>query len=98
MTIEEFSEKWNTFFVDDIEENDIDEYIEDYYSALEHNGFNETFKDVFSDTAQYNGSKFKVIRRLTKDECDVESMPMWKIQLENGFEFDAFPEEICKYY
>lgn len=42
----------------------------------------------------HDGQPFKVVRRLTWQECDKESGPMWRIRFDDGFETDAFPEEI----
>lgn len=42
----------------------------------------------------HDGQPFKVVRRLTWQECDEENRPMWKIRFDDGFETDAFPEEI----
>ena len=39
---------------------------------------------------------FKVLRRATTEECDLEAMPIWYIEFENGDTAYCYPEEICK--
>ena len=42
----------------------------------------------------HNGMPFQVVRRLTRQECDVDCLPLWRIRFEDGFEMDALPDEI----
>ena len=49
---------------------------------------------------KYVGMKFTVLGRVKdiaedKDGADLECLPMWNIQFENGDMMAAYPEEIC---
>lgn len=70
-------------------------FVKDCFDTYEHIGFTKTFNTIYSDAKKYNGMKFSVLNRLDETACDLEVLPMWKIQLENGDEIGAFPEEIC---
>lgn len=98
MTEQEFEKKWEGISIYSVSEERVEEFVEDLFKTFEYDGFRETFESPYITERKYNGLSFKVIRRCDKSECDVESMPMWKIKLENGVELTAFPEEICKAY
>ena len=40
------------------------------------------------------GRSFEVIGRTTEKDADLECLPMWKIRFDDGFEMDAYPDEI----
>lgn len=41
-----------------------------------------------------NGKPFKVMKRATEDEADLEVMPLWHIMYEDGQTAYCYPEEI----
>ena len=50
----------------------------------------------------YDGLKFCVIGRVSNEIADddpkgvdLEALPMWEVEFENGYRGYAFPEEIC---
>jgi hypothetical protein len=94
MTYEEFKQKW-----DDVEtfEDEL-EMAEDAFNMYEETGFLETLDSPYDDLESKNGMKFKVLRRLSyvTDDVDLECLPMWEIELENGELIHCYPEEICK--
>lgn len=97
MSVEEFDAKWG---------NDVDryalstekekEFVEDAFNMYETGGFSPTFHTPFEDGADMNGVAFQVIDRATTDECDLEQLPMWKIEFEDGTSHYAFPCEITE--
>ena len=103
MTLAEFNKKWDSATYNAMmnsEENwdkKYSKYVEDCYTMYEHYGFTDTFETTYSEKTANNGLKFKVLRRATtKDGFDLEVLPAWEIECENGDKFMAFPEEICK--
>lgn len=58
---------------------------------------NETyvFRTNDTDLAKYNQTKVTVLRKLTKDECDIEDVGnMYKVRFEDGYERDVFADEL----
>ena len=104
MKLEEFNRKWNNKAYTALMERKDDwaeeyaKYLEDCYSMYEETGFTPTFKSIYSSyPKQYNGLHFKVLRRATpEDGFDLECLPAWEVEFENGERFICFPEEICK--
>jgi hypothetical protein len=47
-----------------------------------------------SDLLPYNGKDFEIVRSLNEGEADLEVAPMFKIKFADGFETDAFMDEI----
>lgn len=70
-------------------------YVEDCFDTYENIGFEKTFQTEYDDLSQYNGMKFEVIERLREPEADLETLPLWRIKLENGKVVVCYPEEIC---
>lgn len=76
-------------------------FVNDCYDTYEHIGFTETFDTPYTDKEKYKGMKFTVLDRVkefseeTKKGNDLEVLPMWKIQFDNGDIIEAYPEEIC---
>lgn len=103
MNCEEFNKKWDMYAYNSLmankenwEEN-YRKYIEDCFDMYETEGFADTFKSPYDQYKQYNDMKFKVLRRATTDDgFDLETLPAWEIQFENGEKIMALAEEICK--
>ena len=101
MTNKEFNKKWDDKAYNDmVANNGWDEYIKDCFDMYETEGFADTFESPYEEFKIYNGKRFHVIRRCNEnDGFDFETLPMWEISIEDGFENEkivyAFPEEIC---
>lgn len=86
---------------DDLSEYEERNFINDCFDTYEHIGFADTFGPPYTGEKKYEGMKFTVLGRvkeITEDKengADLECLPMWNIQLENGDIMAAYPEEIC---
>ena len=86
---------------DDLSEAEERNWVNDSFGAYEHIGFADTFGTPYTGEKKYEGMKFTVLSRvkeITEDKengADLECLPMWNIQLENGDVMAAYPEEIC---
>lgn len=85
---------------DNLSEDKERAFVNDCYDVYEHIGFADTFGTPYTGEKKYVGMKFTVLGRVKeltvdKDGADLECLPMWKIQLENGDIMAAYPEEIC---
>ena len=73
-------------------------FLKDCYSAYETVGFADKFWSPFDlkdEDKKYIGKPFKVIGRCEEGkEWDLESLPAWKIEFEDGHKMSAYPEEI----
>lgn len=96
MTEKDFNAKWQHRQVDDMTDEELLEFKNDCFSMYEETGFLEKFDSPYDDEGEHNGMTFKVIRRATIEECDLEAMPLWLIEFENGDTAYCYPEEICK--
>lgn len=96
MTEKEFDSKWGNINVDNLSDEEFQEFKDDCFSMYEETGFIEKFDSPYDDEGEHNGMTFKVIRRATAKECDLEAMPIWLIEFENGDTAYCYPEEICK--
>lgn len=54
----------------------------------------ERFVTNQSDLVKYHNHPFVILRSLNEGEVDWEVAPMFRIRFEDGFETDAFVEEI----
>lgn len=53
------------------------------------------FKTTQSDLLKYNGQSFEILRELEAGrEIDFEVAPMFKVRFNDGYETDAFSDEI----
>ena len=94
-----FKEKWGDANREDLDEEQLDAFIEDLFTLYETTGFADTIESSYSDQAEYNGKPFTVLRRATLDDCDKETLPQWVVRVEDNAEPEeifCFPEEICK--
>lgn len=85
---------------DDLNEDEERSFVNDCYDTYEHIGFAATFGTPYTGKRKHVGMKFTVLGRVKelsvdKDGADLECLPMWNIQLENGDIMAAYPEEIC---
>lgn len=100
MTEIEFNNKWGNINTDDMTEEQFLEFKNDCYEMYEETGFIDKFDSPYDDIGggehEHNGMAFKVLRRATQDEVDIEAMPIWLIEFENGDTAYCYPEEICK--
>ena len=96
---EKFGPKYEKY--DDVEsmpEEVMREFIQDKFEAYEEAGFCETAIMDHSDYEKYNNQPFKIVRRLTEEDCDLECLPMWRIEFNDGFQVDVYADEICPCY
>ena len=70
------------------------EFVNDCFELYEKEGFSKKFWSMGLDYEQYIGKSFEVIGRTTEKDADLECLPMWKIRFDDGFEMDAYPDEI----
>ena len=73
-------------------------YVEKAFSIYEAVGFEKKLPDKTGyndEDIPYIGKSFKVACRCSEPEWDVECLPAWKIEFEDGHTMDAYPEEIC---
>ena len=100
MTQAEFDKKWGGINTDDMTDSQFIEFKNDCFALYEEGGFIEKFNSPYDDIGggqhEHNGMAFKVIRRATAEECDIEAMPLWYIEFENGDTAYCYAEEICK--
>lgn len=88
---------------DDLTESEERNFVNDCFELYEHIGFADTFGTPYTGEKKYLGMKFTVLGRvkeITEDKengADLECLPMWYIQFENGDKIAAYPEEICLY-
>ena len=99
MTRKEFNKKWGSISADDMTDEQFVEFKNDCFEYYEGCGFLEKFDSPYDDIGggmhEHNGMKFKVLRRATMQECDLEAMPLWLVEFENGDTAYCYPEEIC---
>lgn len=91
----------------EIAQDIISPYICIVYLEYEHEDWGTDTKKLFNPFGtpydgerKYVGMKFMVLGRVKeitedKDGADLECLPMWNIQFENGDTMAAYPEEIC---
>ena len=96
MTQAEFDKKWGSISTDDMTDEQFVEFKNDCFEYYEGCGFLDKFDSPYDQEKEHNGMSFKVIRRATTEECDLEAMPLWLIEFENGDTAYCYPEEICK--
>lgn len=79
-------------------------FVNNLYEKYEKEGFSKVFISPFELGGQVNrqGTPFKVLGRIRpmteidngEDTADLETLPLWKIQFEDGEIMAAYPEEI----
>ena len=76
------------------------EWVDFCFEAYESDGFKDTFGTEYTGESSLIGKKFKVISRVSvlsddPEGAELECLPMWNIEFEDGFTMAAYPEEIC---
>ena len=95
MTWAEIKKKYSEERDDMTEEREL-EYVSDCFDAYEEDGFADTFGTPYCGEKSLVGKKFVVVGRVSQDEAELECLPMWNIQFEDGKQIAAYPEEIIK--
>lgn len=70
------------------------QFVEDWFSVYEEEGFSKKFWSPFGDHKDREGQSFQVIGRCTTEDADLSALPMWNIQFKDGTIIGAYPEEI----
>lgn len=96
MTEQEFNKRWKDVKVDLLSEEQLRAFKQDCFALYETTGFLEVFDSPYDDEGEHNGMPFKVVRRAGEHECDLEAMPIWLIEFQNGDNAYCYPEEITK--
>lgn len=72
-------------------------FVDYWFDQYEKGGFCETFEtpfDLKDVDKPYVGKPFEVVGRVAMYEADLETLPMWHIEFEDGHTMYAYPEEI----
>lgn len=97
MSEKEFDEKWEGVDTDALTDEEFLQFKNDCFELYETTGFSKKFHSPYDETYNLNGKPFKVLRRATEKECDIEAMPIWVVKFKGIKEpFYCYPEEICK--
>ena len=97
MTEQEFDKKWGKIDTDTLNDEQFKAFKDDCFEMYETTGFSDTFHSPYDENHEHNGKPFKVLRRATPEECDLEAMPLWLVTFEGEEEpYYCYPEEICK--
>ena len=78
------------------------EFVSDWFSAYEQEGFAPVFWSPGGDYDEYHGRPFTVLGRTPEYDsqhpgqhtADLECLPMWNIRFGDGVVLAAYPEEI----
>lgn len=70
-------------------------FVNHWYERYEQAGFTKVYRTPYTEFAARVGMEFRVLGRLTEKDTDLECLPMWKIQFNDGFVICANPEEIA---
>ena len=86
---------------EDLTDEEKHRFVNDCFDTYESIEFAYTFDTPYTDKEKYIGMRFLVLGRvktITEDPsngADLECLPMWNIQFENGETIVAYLEEIC---
>ena len=94
MDLNEFKKKWDGAEPDKMEDDELLAYKNDCFAMYEHHGFTKTFDSPYDEGKEHHNMSFKVLRRANTAECDLEAMPIWLVEFENGDTAYCYPEEI----
>lgn len=70
------------------------EFVNHCFDLYEKEGFAEKFWTPYEGEAEHIGKKFKVLGRCPEERNDLEVLPLWDIEFEDGTQLTAYPEEI----
>lgn len=96
MTQQEFDNKYKNINIDDLDTDKLREFKNDCFDVCEHYGFLDKYQSPYDELEEKIGMGFKVLRRATEDEADLEAMPLWLVEFDNGETTYCYPEEITK--
>ena len=90
----ELEQAYETILINEMSFEDELRYRTDCFDTYEGIGFTDTFDSPYEDKSKFNGKPFKVVRRMsyTEDNIDLECLPKWIISID-GEEIEAYPEE-----
>lgn len=83
---------------DQLSEKDEKAYVNKTFKIYEEVGFEPVLPNVSGlneEDVPYIGKPFKVTGRCKAPEWDLECLPAWNIEFEDGHKMEAYPEEIC---
>lgn len=70
-------------------------YVNECFDLYEKEGFAKKYWSPYGDYPEYIGMSFEVVGRCSENEdTDLEVLPLWRVRFEDGFEGQAYPEEI----
>lgn len=70
------------------------EFVEDCFSYYEAEGFSKRFWSPYDSHKKYVYEAFEVVGRCTTDDCDLCTLPMWRIKFSDETIISVYPEEI----
>ena len=84
MTQQEFDNKYKNINIDDLTDEEFIKFKNDCFEMYEHYGFLDKYQSPYDELEDRIGMGFKVLRRATTDECDLEALPLWLLSLKMG--------------
>ena len=96
-TWEDFNKEYSEdFWLKDVSIEQAREYVNHCFDLYEKEGFAKVYWTPYDDEdlTEHIGKTFKVIKRMDESNYDLEILPVWKIQFDNGQVHEAYPEEI----
>ena len=96
MTQQEFDNKYKNINIDNLTDEEFVKFKNDCFEMYEHYGFLDKYQSPYDELEERIGMGFKVLRRATTDECDLEALPLWLVEFEDGEITYCYPEEITK--
>ena len=93
--LEEYEKTWKDVNLDDLDDDELRKNKEACFELYEKTGFLTLLDSPYVEESDMrNGAPFKVLRRANETEADLEVMPIWLIQYEDGEKAYCYPEEI----
>ena len=96
MTEKEFDERWGNINTDELTDSQFIAFKQDCFEMYEHYGFLDKYQSPYDELEERIGMGFNVLRRATTDGCDLEALPLWLVEFEDGEITYCYPEEITK--
>lgn len=84
-TYKELLEKWGDIDRSELSFEEELEYVEDWYE-LGKNLPTKPLEPNFTDYAKYKGQSFKILGTVSyvNDDADLETLPLWKVEMSDG--------------